>query len=382
MRNFCTVLIFFVFLTAVIHRSASAQETDGPYRVELPDETNLPEKQPPPKNEPPVKKTPLPRATPPSASPTPPQTQPSRPPQQLPPAYRQPSRTTLPPSQTPATAPAPRTTTSQTSNAPKQPTLMQEPLEEREEKEEIFAFASFAPEVGYLFFPKSEMVVRGFKATVETRNGFIGKFHLDIGGDGLSFEISPMFAIEAGGITPEDVEFTSALSNGSFKAVGGQIGLVYRFELGHFFPSIGLGFHGDYLMGDAIEYGTELYGRVPIGFTLYMGKHVGLVVETGLMYGVTGIRARPRLPAALDTMDPQARQELETAQTRADFEIWYDRNQDAINDWISQQQQSGELPAEYDSQRMAADFAQDQIAESIRFGQGFGMDIMIGLRFP
>ncbi len=364
--------ILFALLILLSPKSASTQETEGPLRVELPDETE--EIKSP-------KETPPPLAS--KLDPTPYSSAPSTPPpfHAGPPAYR--AAPARPPArQRPAPTRAPDKTGSTPPTAPKQPTLMDEPEEEKAEKEEIFPVFTMAPELGYLFFPRSEMVVNGFKATVETRNGFIVKLHFDIGGDGLAFEISPMFAIEAGGITREEVEFTSALSSGSFKAVGGQTALAYRFDVGRFFPSIGLGFHGNYLMGNEIDYGTELYGRIPVGFTVYMGKKIGLVVETGFMYGVTGIKVRPKLPAAMDSLDPTTRAELENSQTPEDFEAWYNQHQDEIDQWIRERQEQGDLPEEYDNKQMAADFAQDQLAETIRFGRGFGMDIMIGLRFP
>jgi hypothetical protein len=134
------------------------------------------------------------------------------------------------------------------------------------------------------------MEYQGFKTTVDPRNGFIAKLHFDFGGDGFAIELAPIFEIQAGGIEVKTATLSGLEKGGSFQAVGGQLSVVYRFKAGYFFPSLGLSFHGTYLMGDRILYGTELYGRLPVGFSIYMGKHIALVFEVGLMYGVTGIR--------------------------------------------------------------------------------------------
>ncbi len=252
-----------------------------------------------------------------------------------------------------------------------------------DEEEEIFSWFSVVPEVGYLFFPKAEMTVNGFSATVEPRNGFIGKVHLDFGGSGLAFEAAPLFAVEAGGITPDAAAgFGSApdiLSSDNFYALGGQIALVYRFELGKFFPHLGLSFHGTYLMGNQIDYGAEIYGRIPVGFTVYMGNHIAFVLDAGFMYGATGIKTPFKMP---DNLPEDVAWELEQLQSPEDYEAWFSdpNNQQRVNDYVRDHED--EFPENYNSQAMASDFVQDQLAESIRYGQGFGIDIMIGIRFP
>jgi hypothetical protein len=258
---------------------------------------------------------------------------------------------------------------------------------ERTTFEEIWRFATvtISPQVGYLFFQKSEMGVGGLKATVETRNGFITKLDLGLGGDEVGFDISPLYALEFGGIQAGASDLsTFDLSEGgfgaSYQAVGGQIAILYRFSIKRFFPHIGAGFHGTYLFGDQITEGTEIYGRFPLGFTIYLGKHVAFVMDLGFMYGATGIRTPPRLPEALDAMPPELRDGLENAKTRQDFERWYSENQAEIDQWMIDNQE--ELPEDYSRDKMASDFASEQIGKSIRFGSGFGLDITIGLRFP
>jgi hypothetical protein len=378
-----TSLLFFAL-------AIPAEAQDEPIAVELPDESEWEEgEEAPPEEEPPVEEPP---STPPAnpSSPPPPQPQfyktssgPKPQPQQpqpVAPPPQSPPPQTMPPAPSPS-APPPADTTAPTDA--KQPQLMEEPTEDQKEKEEIFSLFTVAPEVGYIFFPKCQMEVNGISATVDARNGFIGKLHLDIGGDGFAFELAPVFAVEAGGITP-GVGFGTGvdLMSGAMMAIGGQLALVYRFELGHFFPNLGLSFHGTYMFGNEIDYGTELYGRIPVGFTVYMGKNVGFVLEVGFMYGVTGIRTPFQMPEAFDTMPSDVQNELEAAQTPEDFEAWYYNNQEEIDAWLEEQKQNGELPGDYSSDQMAADFAADQLAKTIRFGHGFGIDITIGLRFP
>jgi outer membrane protein W len=244
--------------------------------------------------------------------------------------------------------------------------------------EHAFSWFSAAPELGYTFFPEAAMQVNGFKATVNARNGFVAKLHLDLGGDGLSFEIAPLFAVEAGGIDQSGGSFGSTSVDprnlsGSFQSIGAQLGAVYRFEISRFYPHVGLGLHAAYVMGRDIEYGAEIYGRIPLGFTLYLAKHLGLVVEAGFMYGVTGIKQpfsnidTAQLVASAG-LDQQAADELSSINSRQELEQWL---------------------ATYESQlsaEQAATLKQDVInnalAQSIRFGNGFGLDLMIGLRFP
>lgn len=264
-----------------------------------------------------------------------------------------------------------------------------EPLVEDEEDESVFSWFSLAPEVGYVFYPKSKMTVQGFSATVEPRNGFLAKLHLDLGGDGLAFEFAPLFAVEAGGINSSggnfgdtSIDLSQGLMSGSFQAIGGQMSLVYRFKIGrYFYPNLGISFHGTYLMGKEIDFGTELYGRIPLGFTVYMGPHVGFVFEVGLMYGVTGIKTPLVLPdIVVDSMEPSVIADLQNCGNPDDVKNWYNDNQAYLTQWLEDNQSN--LPANYNQDQLVQDFVGDQLGQSIRYGAGFGIDITIGIRFP
>lgn len=146
-------------------------------------------------------------------------------------------------------------------------------------KETKFAWLSFAPELGYVFFSKGDLE-EDYDAQIDARNGITVKGHIDLGGDKLAIELAPLYAWEG----------SSGLT-GNLNAFGGEASIVYRFQTGSVFPSIGLGFHGAYLFAtENVERGVELFGRVPLGLTWYFLKYVGLVLEGGFLFGGTGIR--------------------------------------------------------------------------------------------
>jgi hypothetical protein len=396
---------FWICLASILIAFANAPTSradDGLIGVELPDgeEEEPPDEdwpadeEPPPEDEaPPEDEGPAPGEPDPTDETAPPPSDET--PSEAPlPAESGPTRVILPP-EPPATETPPEPEPTPPAPAKeetfREPQVIQGPPAEAEEKEEIFSWFTLSPQVGYLFFPKSDMEFNGLRATVDTRNGIVFKLHFDLGGDNLAFEIAPIFAMELGGIYTNaqgfanlsGIDFTESAAGANLLAAGGEATIVYRFPVNRFFPHIGAGFRGTYLFGDEIIYGTELYGRFPIGFTAYLGKHIAFTFEIGLMAGATGVRTPPKLPEVFDTMDdPDVLRELEQAETRADFENWYRDNKTYIDGWIDEQKDAGELPQDYDERQMANDFVGEQMSRSIRFGSGFGMDITIGIRFP
>lgn len=227
-----------------------------------------------------------------------------------------------------------------------------------------FSKITFSPQVGYAYFPASSFDFDGINLKVDKRNSFIAKAHLDIGGDGLAFEIAPLFAMEqvGGDIYSVGSDLSGGVS-GKFFSVGAQTSLVYRASWGRFYPHLGISFHGTYLMGDDIQYGAELYGRIPAGFTVYPAKHFGIVVEIAVLFGATGIRGP----------DPDASALNQIAQ---------DYNLDIENiDW------STTTPDQLQNDYNITDddmktIMNDTIGKSIKFGAGAAFEVMIGFRFP
>jgi len=189
--------------------------------------------------------------------------------------------------------------------------------EDPEDETADFAWFSLAPEIGYLHFFRSKI---GSGVETEPRHGLVVKGHVDLGGDGIAVELAPVYSRQ----------YTDGFP-GDFHAVGGEITLVFRFSIGNVYPSLGIGFHGTYLFGnDYFSSGTELYGRVPVGFTWYFVKYLGLVVDVGFLFGGTGINIK----------------------------------------------KPGTNYTGTKTEELA------RLAGDIEFAKGFGLDLLIGLRFP
>ncbi len=250
-----------------------------------------------------------------------------------------------------------------------------------DDEEQRFAPISFSPQIGYAYFPESDYEVKGLKFSVDNRNSFVLKLHFDLGGDGLAFELVPLLAYQkiGGDISSFGSDLSSGVA-GSLLAIGGQFNLMVRGSWGSFFPHLGIGFHGSYLYGDGIEYGADIYGRLPVGFTWYVAKHLGVVVEFAFMLGATGIRKKA----------PDTNELYDSLQSE------YGISQDDVQsiDWENQDWQSAagreqiaadlgitgttDMTAEETVNRMI----EDQLSRQIKFGVGYAFEFMVGLRFP
>ncbi len=170
--------------------------------------------------------------------------------------------------------------------------VISSPVMAEESSGSEFAWFSFAPEIGYVRFFEAT-VHEKLNAKLAARDGIVLKGHVDIGGDGIALELAPLYAWESGG-----EEF------GDFNVFGGEITLAFRASIGSFYPGFGIGFHGAYIFeNDYIDSGSELYARVPLGFTWYFAEYLGLVFEFGLMYGGTGVRVKEEVNHALAESD-------------------------------------------------------------------------------
>lgn len=288
----------------------------------------------------------------------------------------------------PLASPATLPPTSEVAAEPRAfPLASAEEEEEEEEENQPLSWVTLSPQVGYTFFPEAQMSYQGFTTTVSPRNGLIAKLHLDLGGDGFGFELSPLFGFQSGGIDNSggDLGNLSTIdpSMASFLNLGGEAAIVYRFRLGYFYPHLGVGLHGSYVFGQDIEYGVQIYGRVPFGFSLYLGKAIALVVEGAVLFGATGIK-QP-FAGAIDTqyleslgLDVSAAQSLAealegaTAQ-QAQAVLESNEFQQAIEDL----QRQG-----YTQDQLKTDLASHALGKVVRFGTGIGLELTMGLRFP
>jgi hypothetical protein len=269
----------------------------------------------------------------------------------------------------PAPEPAPVTTVAPTPVA-EQNTNSPQPENPAVPEEEPNGFSSFSisPQVGYSYYPGSEYDYNGIKLQVDKRNSFVAKVHLDLGGDGIAFEIAPLIAFEkiGGDLSSFSEDLGSGVS-GSLFALGGQTNIVFRGSWGSFYPHLGIGFHGTYLFGDNIEYGAEIYGRIPLGFTWYFAKHVAMVVEFAFMYGATGIRGK--IP--------------DTKTLYADLEKDYGITQDQIENIDWQNSSTDQIQSDLGlTQDQVDSIVQDKVSETIKFGKGYAFELMVGFRFP
>ncbi|RJO71742.1 MAG: hypothetical protein C4523_03905 [Myxococcales bacterium] len=133
---------------------------------------------------------------------------------------------------------------------------------------------TLAPKLGYAYFAETSGAGK-----VAKRNALSLFVDFDFGGEGAGFDLAFNYNLE----DPE-------LGN-KMHALGAYLGFAYRLHFGDWYPYFGIGLRGAYLMADWIDQGAEIYGRIPIGVTYYILEDLGLVLELGLGYGITGISA-------------------------------------------------------------------------------------------
>lgn len=238
--------------------------------------------------------------------------------------------------------------------------------EDKDKKEDgPFAWFSVAPEVGLAIYPAADMMIKGIQFTINRRIGFVGKVHLDLGGAGLAVDLAPLIAVEGANVHLDASQGVGGGLGGDYVAFGGELSILYKFHAKSFFPHLGIGFHGTYLTSDALEYGSELFGRIPFGFTWYVAEDFGLVFEFGFMYGVTGIRWR---------FTEAMKREL-LAELGLDENTPLPKNEDELKKFIDDNNLNNDAAAK-------EKLAQSIASKTLQFGDGFGFDFMIGVRFP
>lgn len=144
-----------------------------------------------------------------------------------------------------------------------------------------FPYFTMEPKVGYIFYGEIDYG----EISMPARHAAMISYGFSIGGDGYSFELDPIFAIEQ----------STKSKYGRMYFVGGFTGMILRFGKytgNRVVPFIGVGIKGGYLFADKLDEVMELYGRFPVGLDFYIQRGFGLFLEVGLMWGATGIRAK------------------------------------------------------------------------------------------
>ncbi len=145
---------------------------------------------------------------------------------------------------------------------------------DEDEEDGPIGWFTFAPKGGYQF------AMGGSAAGVDgvDRNSFKLLLNLDFGGDGYAFELAPYFTIGD----------TATQPFGDLMSAGLYLGLfTWRIHAGNWYPHFGLGTTLGVIFGSG-NIGLETGLRVPIGFTWYAIRDLGIVVEVGPGYMLSG----------------------------------------------------------------------------------------------
>lgn len=160
----------------------------------------------------------------------------------------------------------------------------EEQKEGDDEKNDI-AWFTLAPKLGGSYFPKQKKIDKDME-DIDPRMGFHLELEIALGGDGLNFVASPYFDYQKVDSSKMPDEFKNWMVLGAF------LGPEYRMHFGQWYPHIGLGFRGGYIINEKIDYGCELYGLIPIGITYYVLEDLGIIVEIAGGYGAVGYKPK------------------------------------------------------------------------------------------
>lgn len=136
---------------------------------------------------------------------------------------------------------------------------------------------TLAPKLGYAWYAETSAIS---DLKTDDRHSFNLQLDLDFGGVGAGFDLAPYFAYEEGEESGTE----------GIKALGLYAGFAYRMEFGNWYPYVGFGAKIGYGFADGVDHLAEIYGRVPIGCTYYLLDDLGVLLELGLGYGVTGLQ--------------------------------------------------------------------------------------------
>ena len=153
---------------------------------------------------------------------------------------------------------------------------------EEDDEDGPIGWAGIGVKIGYQYFGDASFdsgedaastVVGGIPARKNTTVALT----IDLGGDGFGVQLSPFYA-------------SGELRDEKLSTVGLFAGGMYRPHFGKVYPHVGVGLQAGFMSADIIDVGLDFYARIPVGFTYYPLKNLGLVAELGLGYGVTGVQ--------------------------------------------------------------------------------------------
>ena len=104
-------------------------------------------------------------------------------------------------------------------------------------------------------------------------------------------------------------------------------------------------------------------------------KELGGWSHQDFSYGATGIK----LPLKMDdpviaSLPPDVKASLDDVRSSQDLVDWYNAHQDMVDTALSDN--------DYTPATFKDHMVNDILAEELRFGTGWGMDLTIGIRFP
>ncbi len=165
--------------------------------------------------------------------------------------------------------------------------------DEAAKKEFELPWFTLAPKSGYAYYMKGSKAVN---EEIDARHAAVVALGLDMGGDGAAFSLEPTYVYESFGNGLDQIHM-----------LGLHMGFNHRWVINRWaIPSLGFGIRSGYLMGDTIDYGLESYARLPIGYTFYPVKHLGITAEFAFGYGMTGLAPK----GAIDKLACEKRSQI------------------------------------------------------------------------
>lgn len=154
--------------------------------------------------------------------------------------------------------------------------------------EDPMAKAGIGLKIGYLNLGRGsyEQEVLGEKIRLEipSRDGVTISIPINLGGSGFGWIFEPYLGVGK-----------------ELKSIGLILGPTIVIHLDDpLYLGIGIDLRVGYLLMSDIDFGVDIYGRIPINLTYYVINNLGILAELGLGYGATGIKYKDMLIPVFD----------------------------------------------------------------------------------